>query len=330
MMTDSCSAVCRHEMLFRVADANFRVIFYGREDRRQLINSCYPFYLRYGTTDESPIFTLEVDDSLLTSESEGTEIGQFDCGGITHGVYRLDRAEGGYKIVIGAAGGNVSCVLRSNADFSRCEASLFGDESSQSFGLRNALMLCFSFAGAYHDILLIHASVPMLAGVGYPCLGVSGTGKSTHRRNWEKYVPGVETLNDDNPALRIVNGEIYVYGTPWSGKTPCYRNVKQKLGGFIRLEQSPYNELRRLSKLQTFATILNSSSTMMWDKLSYDCITATCSRIAERVPTVHLKNRPDREAVMLSYRALVLGLWPEKTKSEAIQTVADEHSQCTQ
>lgn len=308
-MTDSQSTASRYELLFRVADADFRLIFNGTEDRRRLIDSCYPFYQRFGSAGEAPIFTLEVDDNLLTPEPEGREMGQFDCGGINHGVYRLDRAAGGYKIIIGTTDGGTSCVLRSNADFSKCEASLFGNEDSQSFGLKNALMLCFAFAGAYHDILLIHASVPMLAGVGYPCLGVSGTGKSTHRRNWEKYIPGVEMLNDDNPALRVVGNEIYVYGTPWSGKTPCYRNVRQKLGGFIRLEQATRNELQRLSPLQTFVSLLNSSSTMMWDKPSYDRITDTCSRIAGSVPAVHLKNLPDKEAVALSYKALVLGCW---------------------
>lgn len=321
-MTDRLSATERRELLFRVADADFRVVFHGSEDRRPLIDSCYPFFQRYGSTGEPPIFTLDVDDNLLTPEPEGTELGQFDCGGINHGVYRFDeRAGGGYKIVIGSTGGAVSCALRANADFSRCTASLFGDAASQAFGLGNALMLCFSFAGAYHDILLIHASVPMLAGSGYPCLGVSGTGKSTHRRNWERYIPGVEMLNDDNPALRVVGDDIYIYGTPWSGKTPCYRNVRQRLGGFIRLEQAPANELQRLSKLQTFVSILNSASTMMWDKPSYDRITATCSRIAESVPAVHLKNLPDREAVLLSYRALVLGLWPGDERS--IETPAE-------
>ena len=55
-------------------------------------------------------------------------------------------------------------------------------------------------------------------------LGKSGTGKSTHSRLWLKYIPDTKLLNDDNPAVRIMdNNTIMIYGTPWSGKTPCYK-----------------------------------------------------------------------------------------------------------
>jgi hypothetical protein len=37
-------------------------------------------------------------------------------------------------------------------------------------------------------------------------LGKSGTGKSTHSRLWLDYVEGSELLNDDNPVVRIIDG----------------------------------------------------------------------------------------------------------------------------
>lgn len=37
-------------------------------------------------------------------------------------------------------------------------------------------------------------------------------------------------MNDDNPVVRVIDGEAMIYGSPWSGKTPCYRQVKAPLG----------------------------------------------------------------------------------------------------
>ena len=86
-------------------------------------------------------------------------------------------------------------------------------------------MLCYAFAGAYEQTLLVHASVPQIGTTAFLFQGLSGTGKSTHSQLWRTHIPQVELLNDDNPVVRITaDGRISVWGTPWSGKTPCYRN----------------------------------------------------------------------------------------------------------
>jgi hypothetical protein len=40
------------------------------------------------------------------------------------------------------------------------------------------------------------------------------------------------------------DGRVIVYGTPWSGKTPCYRNLQMPVGAYVRLEQYPENVIR--------------------------------------------------------------------------------------
>ena len=46
-------------------------------------------------------------------------------------------------------------------------------------------------------------------------------------------------MNDDNPIVRVIDGKAFVYGSPWSGKTPCYRNVVAPIAAFIQLHQQP-------------------------------------------------------------------------------------------
>ena len=287
---------------FRVADAYFHIEFTDIEDDRHLLPSFPAFHLKEKPT-ESPIFTLTVGKELCPQTPEGDELGQFDCGGANHGIYQL--RDGGYAIHISSPEGILSCILHTNSDFSRCKATLIGNETNKQFGLNNAIMICFAFSGAYHDILLIHASVPMIGNEAYLFLGKSGTGKSTHCKLWLNNFKDAELLNDDNPAIRIhPDGNIYVYGTPWSGKTPCYRPLRRNIGGFLRLEQAPKNEISRLNPINAFATVLSSCSTMVWDKTSYQRICATTSKVIERTPVWYLKNLPNAEAAHMSHTAL--------------------------
>ena len=188
-----------------------------------------------------------------------------------------------------------------NADFSLIKISLFGNKRNWVFGLNNAIMIAFAFSGAQKDLLLIHASVTMKDGKGYLFLGKSGTGKSTHSQLWLKHIPGTELLNDDNPAVRLTNDEVIVYGTPWSGKTPCYKNKQVPIGAFVKLEQYPENIIRREPPLKAFATLLTSTSSMLWDKPLYEKICNTVSAIAMRAPLFHLRCKPDEEAARLSF-----------------------------
>src|SRR5699024_11401535 len=109
------------------------------------------------------------------------------------------------------------------------------------------LMVAFGQSVIKSKVILFHASVVMLEGKGIAFLGKSGTGKSTHSQQWLSAFSSSELLNDDNPAIALEDdGRVWVYGTPWSGKTPCYNNKRVPLASLVRLEQYPSNEMRRL------------------------------------------------------------------------------------
>ena len=132
-------------------------------------------------------------------------------------------------------------------------------ENSNLFGVTNALMVMYALATANKQTALFHSSVVSFQDKAYMFLGKSGTGKSTHSRLWLKYIEGTELINDDNPVVRIHDdGSILVYGSPWSGKTPCYRNVSYPLGAIVLLEQAPQNVIRRLKPLEAYAALMIS------------------------------------------------------------------------
>ena len=172
------------------------------------------------------------------------------------------------------------------------------------FQLNTSLMIQYTFATAGLGTLLLHASVTRYKGVGNLFFGVSGTGKSTHSRLWHDFVPESDLMNDDNPIIRIEEGQFLVYGSPWSGKTACYRNVVAPVNALVRLEQYPRNEIVRLHSLQAYASIIAAVSTIRWNHDIMSLLVPTIERVAMTVPCYQLKCRPDEEAVQVCKQAI--------------------------
>lgn len=252
-----------------------------------------PFVVYDGATDSESLFTLTVDD-CFSPQTKGGLIGKFDCGAADFDVYCL--GDGGYQILVSPPGGQCCALLQATADFSEGVVATRGGYSMRTFAINNALMLMYAFAAATKGTLLIHASVVTNNGCGYLFLGKSGTGKSTHSNLWLKHVNGSELLNDDNPVVVITESDVKVYGSPWSGKTPCYKNLSATIGAFVRIQQSRVNQAHRERSLQSFAILLPSMSTMKWDKRIYDGVCSSVAQLVERVPLYTLECRPDQEA----------------------------------
>lgn len=285
---------------YKVAGHLFRVTFNIPEEIEDLLPSCAPFACE--NTEEKPLFEIFVTSEKYL-ETPQEEIGQFDCGGCNHGVYLME--DGGYQFVISDVNNVKCCLVRVNADFRQANVYLLADKKEErAFGTNNALMIVYAFAASPHNTLLIHSSVIRNNNKGYLFLGKSGTGKSTHTRLWLKHIPGSDLMNDDNPVIRVVEGKTFVYGSPWSGKTPCYRNIEAEAGAFVQLEQKKKNEIRREDILHSFAHILSSVSVMKWDKRVYNDICNTISEILSHTPVYHLGCLPDEEAARLSHQTV--------------------------
>ena len=188
------------------------------------------------------------------------------------------------------------------ADAAFKNASLQLTSTSDLFAFNNAMMLMFNFSTARLGALEMHSSVVMNAGKGYMFLGRSGTGKSTHSSLWIRHIPGTELLNDDNPILRLMpDGAVRVFGSPWSGKTPCYKAKDVPAGAIVSLKQAPYNKIERLSPIQAYATLMSSSSAFRPFKALADGWHDTMEKIAGKVPVFQLECLPDREAAELCH-----------------------------
>ena len=212
---------------------------------------------------------------------------------------------GAYQILI-LQDEKIPCAfIESDSEYKKFSIATRGSESSIAFGLNNALMVIFTICTSCHGTLLMHSSVVENEGKGYMFLGVSGQGKSTHSDLWVKHVPGSTLINDDNPIVRIAeDGTPTVYGSPWSGKRPIYKNVHYPIGGFAAIEQEKENRIRKESIPSAFGIFLNSCSTLKFDKTIHMNICGTVSKVLERLPVHTLFCRPDKEAAEISSNVL--------------------------
>ena len=251
-------------------------------------------------TAPAPVFRLHVVPEADLSEPEGLteEFNQDDDGS----QIRISRTRDGQNWLAFSLRGSLSGRMLAAADFSEATLSI---HAYDDFALSNALMVQFAMATAPLRTALFHAAVIGFQGKGYLFLGKSGTGKSTHARLWLKHIAGSELVNDDNPVVRILeDGAARVYGSPWSGKTPCYRNIDLPVGGVVLLAQAPYNAIRRLRGIAAYAALVPSISGKRWDKAIADGLHETENALASTVPVWHLDCLPDEAAARLSATTL--------------------------
>ena len=279
---------------YQVAGHQFRLSF-SEETLEDCLGNYAPF--RLPEDGDNILFHLLVSDTL--NEKQYEQIGKFDDDIASIRIFKSRDED--YRFRIGYLDSREYCTMDTGEDFHHAEVELPADLQYRFFCLNNCLMLLYAFASAQHNTLLMHASVIKNNGQGYLFLGKSGTGKSTHSSLWLKHIEGSELLNDDNPVVRIVDGRAMVYGSPWSGKTPCYRSEGVPVKAIVKLRQAPENKILKLAALKAYAAILPACSNMSWENGIMDAIHTTVEKLVTAVNCLGLDCLPDQAAAMLCY-----------------------------
>ncbi len=280
---------------YKVADHVFSVTFDDADTLDGQMSQYSPFLTERG--DGSLAFSLRVlserpDYGPTTEEMRQDDDGSQIVASRTDGMSTFDFE------LFGHWQGRLQC----NGTYTDGTLYACGE---RLYGLNNALMVMFALSTAGCDTLLFHASVVSYRGQGFLMLGKSGTGKSTHTRLWLENISGTELVNDDNPVVRIcADGVTRVYGSPWSGKTPCYRNVSYPVGALVQLSQAPVNEIRRIRGIEAYVALVPSISGKRWDRKVADGLHDAENKLASTVPMFHLRCLPDADAAFTCQRAV--------------------------
>ena len=262
-----------------------------------------PFELA-GQEDRALLFSLVVDNEADVPEAEVVYDGV--TGDPDMPLIRVMRAADGRMVLEFAPTqkSEVCSRLVTNSDYTDGVLKIL-DRRMGRFALDNALMVMFAFTAAERHTLEMHASVTLFQGRGYLFLGKSGTGKSTHSRLWLENIEGTSLLNDDNPIVRIGDdGVARVYGSPWSGKTPCYVNDSAPVGAFVRIRQCKENRIEPMKVVEAYASLYTSCSGFKADRAMADGLHDTMEQLVSTVPSFILDCLPDAEAAYLCNRTV--------------------------
>lgn len=152
--------------------------------------------------------------------------------------------------------------------------------------------------------IVLHCSSVVFEGKAYLFSAPSGTGKSTHTKLWlEQFCDKAYILNDDKPAIRILEDSIYAYGTPWCGSSDINTNSKAKLQGICFIKRDDNNWIKPLdSKTSTFRLLHASLINLERDDMikEMDII----DKIINRIPIYEMGCTPTIEAAKMAYEVM--------------------------
>lgn len=300
----------KHIMRYRVAGFDFEFAACELKQLCPVLGNYSPFEIKASTADATdPLFKLTLDSRVTVPAAEPLETMEYDLteDSATLRIYE-DRylltfhwLEKGRVFTLACPVGHEDGGKHYECDY------LAGGDIPPRLVLDHFMVFAMSLAALAEKALLVHASALVYNGKTVLCLGESGTGKSTHTRLWRENIAGASLLNDDGPIVRLESGRVTAYGSPWSGKTPCFKNESYPVRAFVRIRRAPFNKIERQPALKAFGALLPSClpTLQLYDR-ELDRICAALSGIIAAVPVYVLDCLPDAGAVHTSFGELFL------------------------
>ena len=156
----------------------------------------------------------------------------------------------------------------------------------------------------HHGVLLMHGSALCMDEQAYLFTAPSGTGKSTHARLWrEAFGDRVWMINDDKPMLRVEEGGVTVWGTPWDGKHHLSRNASAPLKAIVQIVRDKENRIFPMTKAEAFPLLMQQSYAST-DPAAQLMILELEKRILNTIPFYVLHCNMDPEAAQVALEGM--------------------------
>lgn len=151
----------------------------------------------------------------------------------------------------------------------------------------------------------LHSSTISLDGIGIAFSANSGGGKSTQANLWEDYFQNrVIRINDDRPALKIIDDKVIIYGTPFSGKTNINTNTSVPLKAIVFVEKSKENRVEKISTKDILFNLTEQFPRTYYDKNVVNNNLSFIEKLISRVKIIKLCCDISNQAVTTLYNEL--------------------------
>lgn len=191
------------------------------------------------------------------------------------------------------------------ADDVECEKQK-ADRDGYPYGYLESLALYRKFCSTviHKDILLFHSSAIAVDGKAYLFAAPSGTGKSTHTGLWRKvFGDRAVAVNDDKPLIKLSDGVLTVYGTPWDGKHRLSNNISVPVAGICFLTRGTENSIKKLAPMEALPEFL-SQTFRPEDEDGVRKMLELAMRITAEIPMWRLSCNISEEAAVVAYEGM--------------------------
>ncbi len=147
-----------------------------------------------------------------------------------------------------------------------------------------------------YNALMLHCALIEYDGRGVAFSAPSQTGKSTQAGLWEKHM-GATVLNGDRAILRVEDGVVYAYGSPYAGSSDLFIPRRVPLAAIIMLQQAKTNTIRDIPHEEGLGLFVTQTSLTMWEPNLFEMGMNTLEAVLTNVPMGMLACLPDEGAV---------------------------------
>lgn len=157
------------------------------------------------------------------------------------------------------------------------------------------------------DGVFLHASAVVYNDKAYLFSAPCGTGKSTHTSLWlELLGDKAYILNDDKPAVRVLENGIFAYGTPFSGKHDISVPKTVKLGGICFLSRGEEDKVSLMDKREAVIKMYHASLRKI-DEAQLDKELEILHKIVMNVPIYKMECTPTLNAAKTAVEVMTKG-----------------------
>ena len=280
---------------FSVGGFRFNVTVPSALDIFSLLPAYHVFMA--GDNENDRLFCLKTVDTLPHAE----DIVRIEQISTDIGAIILYRTRQGYRLDVRPNHSRTVHRMITDARFTHALATVMWSDRYAGNALDAMLRTMFSMSVLFNGGISVHASCVVNSGRAYLFMGRSGTGKSTHSSLWIRNIPGTMLLNDDNPVIRLSGHTLMAYGTPWSGKTPCYQAEGYPVAGIVRLVQSSHNVFTPKYDVDAFSVILPGCSAIRQDGYIFGALCDILAEISVMSPVGTMECLPDNDAALICH-----------------------------
>jgi len=265
------------ELQLRIADIVISVI---SEDKKQKFEvDAYEYFI----TNAKPDISLHTHYGYIPKSKLGEKV--FDAGTTwslyqNNGKYILKTSS---KVVI------LESDFKSGDIYIRAQGRKRKVEYPLNYPLDEVLMINLLSLGRG---TLLHACGVSYKDQGIVFVGSSDAGKSTLANLW-KNKKDVTVLSDDRIIIRKMDGQFWMYGTPWHGDVNVCSPEKVPLERIFFLKHAEKNTLKKIEPLEATSRLIVCSFPTFWDKKGMEFTLKFCAELAQKVPCYELGFVPD-------------------------------------